>query len=286
MLLFVPVLLMGMLGIDTPTPAPIPVPVPVQQLKLRHCTISYADSAQVGAAEVNIISEMYVNRGDKVKAGQLLAILPDQELRAQIARLKYISELDTDIRIADLRHRQILARLQVDQALRDRHAISLQQVFMDKVDADLAAAAAVQARQNKQIAILQHAETSAHLRMKMILSPYDGIIGDIYKRPGESVGFGQPVFRVDNIDVLHVTGKLDIADINRVKLGTPIIMQIDIGGTDIPITHQRFEGTVSYIDSKIDTTTFNCPIICTIPNRDQLMLAGMEASITINIPSN
>ena len=252
-------------------------------IELRHCVVSYAESAQLGAAERSVIEELMINRGTPVKAGQVLARLQDGETRAQMARFKYEAASDTELRIAHLKYKQAVNRLAIDTSLRKRNAASPEQLFASQVEVDLAAAAYHQANEHKTIAQFHYDEAAARLRSKQIISPYDGVVGDLFKHPGESVVEGTPVCRVDNVDKLLVTGKLDLADILRVHIGDTISMQISVNGVDLPIEHQRFTGIVSYIDTKIDTTTYTCAIICSVTNPDRLAMAGMEAVVTVDL---
>src|SRR4051794_17987790 len=53
-------------------------------IAIRHCTIEYEHSSSVGTSLLGILQDCLVRPGDRVKAGQVLGRLQDQEAQAEL----------------------------------------------------------------------------------------------------------------------------------------------------------------------------------------------------------
>ncbi|MBV8235751.1 MAG: HlyD family efflux transporter periplasmic adaptor subunit, partial [Acidimicrobiia bacterium] len=138
-----------------------------------------------------------------------------------------------------------------------------------------------QAQERRVISQTRLAEAEAKLRAKQILSLHKGVVSEVLKHPGESVTVGAPVFRVDNPEWLQVTGKLDVGDCWRVRVGAPVRVHVELDGVDLPIERERFAGKIVFIDTKLDHETQMCTVVASVENRDRLIVAGLEAALII-----
>ena len=254
---------------------------PESELTLHHCAIEYAQSSLVGASEVGVLQEAYVRRGSVVQAGQVLATLRDGEARAQLSLRKVEAASDLDLKLRQMQYKQALNRQRISFGLRKRQAISEEQYLADQIAAELAAVEVEQASERRVLSQARLDEAEAKLRAKQITSPHAGVVTEVLKHPGESVSVGSPVFRVDNPEWLHLTGKLDVGDCWRVRVGATVRVHVELDGVDLPIEHQRFAGKITFMDSKIDHETQMCTVIASVENRDSLPIAGLEAAMII-----
>ena len=256
---------------------------PETELTLHHCTIEYAQSSLVGAAEFGVLQETYVRRGSEVQAGQVLATLRDGEARSQLSLRKVEAASDLDLKLRQMQYKQALNRQRISFGLRKRQAISEEQYIADQIAAELAAVEVEQAQERRVLSQSRLAEAEAKLRAKQILSPHAGMVSEVLKRPGESVTVGAPVFRIDNSEWLQVSGKLDVSDCWRVRVGAPVLVHVELEGVDLPIERQRFTGRITFMDSKIDHETQMCTVVASVENRDRLIVAGLDAVMSITI---
>ncbi len=255
------------------------------ELTLRHCLIDYAQSSMVGASELGVIQESHVQRGSVVRAGQVLAHLPDGEVRAKLDQCKIEATSDLDYKLHVLHHKQAVNKLRISTNLRSRQALSYEAYLADYITAELAAVEVDLAKQRQVLNQAKLEEAEARFKARQIISPHDGVIGEVLRKQGESVSLGVPAFRVDNPEWLLITGKFDVSDLYRVKVGQPVRAVIQIDGADLPIERERFVGTITYIDPKFDKATQLCTVMATVENRDRLYVAGLEAVMIITTPS-
>ena len=71
-----------------------------------------------------------------------------------------------------------------------------------------------------------------------IFSPIDGVVNEIYERPGAYVEDGDPVFLLHNPNMLWIEADIDESDIRHVVVGQRVIVELDA------YPFERFEGTV------------------------------------------
>ena len=124
------------------------------------------------------------------------------------------------------------------------------------------------------------------------MAPHDGLIVDIYKKPGETVLAGQPVFQIVKADRLRVTAYANLSDYSRIRPGQRIEIALETDALDPEVLRRRFEGRVVFVDKRIDGKSQTCRIIAEVDNHDLTLAAGLEAQMTIyvtaptaNIPS-
>ena len=108
------------------------------------------------------------------------------------------------------------------------------------------------AKYKKRIARIQCQELEAQIRIREIVAPHDGLIVDVYKKPGETVLAGQPVFQVVKADRLRVTAYANLSDYNRIRPGQRIEISLETDALDPEILRRTFEGRVIFVDKRID----------------------------------
>lgn len=85
------------------------------------------------------------------------------------------------------------------------------------------------------------AQSKQRMREMDILSPIDGVVNEIYERPGAYVEDGDRVFLLHAPDTLWIEADIDEADIRHVVEGQPVVVELDA----YPFEH--FQGAVRSI---------------------------------------
>jgi HlyD family secretion protein len=183
-----------------------------------------------------VLAKLLVERGDDVKAGQLLAVTEAAELmRAQVER----SRVERD-------HQRLLAQAakssatsactqstvaaQVSQRRQDllaRKLSSFEEAERAKGDADAAAAACAAARASASAAVAGVTVADAQLKLAQtvlqrahVKAPVAGRILEVRARPGEMIG-PQGIVELGRVDRMYAIAEVYETDIGRVKVGQP-----------------------------------------------------------------
>lgn len=168
---------------------------------------------------------------------------------------------------------------------------SVDQIEKQIAEADLAVAEQRLADAEEELARLQAgpdpdevaaaeariAAAQASLELARITSPFSGIVTQVDIKPGDSVTVGTTAFRVDDFSHLLVDVDVSEVDINRVRVGQPVILAFDA------ILAAEYEGVVvevSPVGNLVQgVVNFKVTIELTAP--DENVKPGMTAAVNI-----
>jgi membrane fusion protein (multidrug efflux system) len=205
------------------------------------------------------VERVYVNKGEKVSAGQVIARVDSEIYGAQLAQ----------------------AEAQRDQAKAE----------LTRVEGlgDLASRAQVlQAQTALKVADAQVRAANAQMSRATIRAPFSGTAAAVFPDAGEFLGPGSPVARVVQLDPVVVD--LAVADRDVVLLEPGLEVTVNVGASPQPFT-----GVIKYVGRAADLRTRSFPVEVEVPNPDGLLLPGMIATVaadrqlpegTITIPSD
>jgi HlyD family secretion protein len=164
---------------------------------------------KVGAERGGRLVRVAVKEGQSVRAGDLLAEVESDEIRAALDESRArVVEGEAEVRLAELaRERReklmeekILAAHDLDQATRDLDI----------------------ARAHVQTAQATVARYEAQLRKSRLLAPISGIVTSRRVDAGQTVEAGDEAFTIADLSRLRVEGEAHEADAGAVALGAPV----------------------------------------------------------------
>jgi membrane fusion protein (multidrug efflux system) len=205
------------------------------------------------------LKAIYVDKGDRVDRGEVLAVLESPELDKQVADAKanYWLQKVTDVRNQQLVTEQVIAQQTAD----DSHAAMLQ------------ARAAYE-----QLLALQSYE--------VIRAETDGIITARDVDPGAlipqvtSPGSSTPIVELATLHPLRVYADLPQDLAAFVKDGDPVSVSV----TQYP--DRSFSGTVTRHPEALAQDTRTMRVEVDLPNKDSSLYPGMYATLALNIGSS
>ncbi|NNE35003.1 MAG: efflux RND transporter periplasmic adaptor subunit [Rhodothermales bacterium] len=244
---------------QTPTPAeatPIRVePVVESENALPILTVGALEPANSAKLSFKIggpIAKLYVDEGDRVRQGQLLAVLATDEIDAAVRQTQ--AALDKAQRDADR-----MARLYRDSV------VTLAQFQDSETALDVAAAT--------------HETTSFNRRYAQIVAPSAGRILHRHAEPGELVSPGSSILEIGFTARQLVRASLTDRDIVRVRTGDSATISFDA------FPAQSFEGRVIRTGEAANQRTGSFDVEIAVLNPDKRLRSGFIARIEI-APSN
>jgi RND family efflux transporter MFP subunit len=258
---------------------------------LHHCDLDYEQSTVLsghsGTGMALPLQDSLVRLGDHVKSGQVLGRVFDRELRIQQALRRAEAESDVDIRLAQSKRNELAQKLKRVEKLRANAQpyVSDEEYETARVLYESAQLVIEDAQYRRQIAKIQCQEIEAQRNIREIVAPHDGIIVEVYKKPGETVLAGQPVFQLVKADRLRVTAYANLSDYPRIRAGQRITISLETDALDPEILSRTFEGKVIFVDKRIDSKSQTCRIVALVDNHDLTLAAGLEARMTIDTAS-
>lgn len=220
-------------------------------------------AVEVGSRVLGYLDRLEVDRGDRVRRGQLLATVRPSDLPDQLAATRGALEQN--------RAQLELARstLQRVEALAAPGVTSQQEL--------IAARAAVAAAEAQRATLLaQSSSVATRLRETRIVSPLDGVVSqrrvDVGALVGPTTG---GIVRVEAVDTLRAEVALNEAEAGAVRVGMTARLRLDA------LPGQTFEGRVVRLAPGYDPSTRTLDAEVLLPNPAGVLRPGMYGRASI-----
>ena len=257
------------------------------------------------------ITGVYVNEGDRVSAGQLLAKIDDSTLRAQLAQDEALisqssararsSQLNVPITQAQTSNAAASAKAALDNArlTYDQNQQLFKQGYVSQSQLEQSRAQYVAAQQtyrsavtNEQstqvqgasaqadVAAVQSAQAQANtLRTQIgqtaLYAPFDGIVTARLADPGAMANPAAPVLRVSKIDTVWINVNVPDEDLAFVRPGQAVNFRTSsLGG-------KTFDGRVDTVNATPTQGTLSYRARIRQTNPGNLLRGGMLVNVTI-----
>ncbi|KIZ38625.1 MULTISPECIES: efflux RND transporter periplasmic adaptor subunit [Stutzerimonas stutzeri subgroup] len=215
-------------------------------------TLKASQGIDLSVEIAGTITDVQFQSGEKVSKGQAIVLLDSEMEQASLASAE-----------ADLN----LSRLEFQRArsLLDRQAISRSEYDRLNAESQKAAASVAQLR--------------ASLSKKRILAPFSGTIGIRQVDVGDYIAAGTPIATLQDLTTLYVDFFLAEQHVPLLKLGQRVQLQV------AAYPGERFEGLISALNPKVETTTRNVQVRAELGNPDGRLLPGMFADLQVLLPT-
>lgn len=229
--------------------------------------IQPASDVEVATTETGILREVLVKPGDRVKAGQPMAILDSESLLAQI-RVKE-KEVASSGRIEQARGEAMLQESKYEKlkGLVANHKAS--QSELDRAQIDLLIAKGRLQSEIESIEVLKAdlERFEQQLAERTIKAPIDGIVVEVLKEPGEVMAVNAPsLLRMIDPRRLRATFSVQENELASMPVGSTMNLQLANGTTAF--------GVVDYVPPVADPDTGWFMISVSIDNSDEKIIGS------------
>ncbi len=230
---------------------------------------AYVD-ASIHARTSGYLAKCLVDIGDRVKAGQALAIIDSPEVDQQLNQARAVLE--------QARANLELARVTAERwkFLGKENAVSQQD--LDQKAADLAV------RQADVDAAKADVERFEQLKgFETVTAPFDGVIAARGVDVGTLItaGSGPEMFRLEQSQVLRANLTVPQTYVPDIRVGLPVDLEV----AEYPKEH--FTGAVARFAGALDAASRSLQVEIEVPNPDGRLLAGMFCELRLHLtPSN
>jgi len=253
---------------------------------------------EVHAKVAGYLKTITVDVGDRVTAGQLLAVLElpelQDELRQDEAAVKRAGEevrrSEADLQRAQSAHD--VAHLQstrLANVLKARPNLVAQQDIDDAAGRDrvseaqvaTAEAALASAHQQLEVAKASQTKTQTLFGYARITAPFAGVVTHRYADTGAMIQAGTssqtqslPIVRLSQNDTLRLVIPIPESAVPRVRVGTPVSL-------DVQSLKKTFRGAVARFSDRLDTDTRTMQVEVDMANPARELVPGMYANASI-----
>jgi RND family efflux transporter MFP subunit len=194
-------------------------------------TVRAVQTSQLASQMMGNIVEIRAHEGDRVRRGQVLAVIDDAQPRAgldrataaELASGQEISAADSDFALAEATFKRY-------QTLYDRKSVSPQE--FDEVKARYQATQArrdiARAGQAQAKAALQQAHTT--MSYTRVLAPFDGVVTEKKADVGTLASPGMPLFTLEDVRRYRLEATVNETALRYVRIGQQVSILIDALG--------------------------------------------------------
>ena len=236
------------------------------------CLIVPWETISLAAPTQGVVAEVLAERGQSVKAGDLLVRLDDTMQATYLATVKAKAEDDTGLQQAEVKLDIANASLARNKPLFNQKLIKGDEwdqitgtAKLDAIDVDAAKQALVQAQ-------LEVARAQAAVDQTRIRAPADAVVIDVMVSAGEAAGTA-PLASLAIIDPLKVELFVKAASYAQWKVG----QTVDLRGSQAPET--TLNARVKSVDPVADAGTGVVRVQLELPNPGLKILAGQQCGL-------
>lgn len=218
---------------------------------------------------------VHVERADRIAAGQVLAELESHVERATFKLASARASMHSEVHLRESRLEYDTRRQSRMDNLSLNRVASAQEVDDAERDAVLAGWQVKVAKDNLYLASLEAERAAAALELRSVTSPFDGVVVERFKSPGEYVD-EEPILRVARLDPLRVEVIIPIEQHARFRpgLGARVYPETD---PDAP-----WRAHVTAVDAVGDPASGTFRARLELPNPDGKLLAGINCAATLD----
>ncbi|WP_426442499.1 efflux RND transporter periplasmic adaptor subunit [Bradyrhizobium genosp. P] len=240
------------------------------------CLVKPKQVVQLGSSVFGVLAELTVDRSDPVVKGQVIGKLDTSVEEAQLALDTYRAQNTAALRSAkadmewnerELARRQKLASNMFSR-LNDVDEAATK-VAQDKIAID-------KAEDDQKIAKLEAARSQAQYNLRLIRSPFNGIVSEVKLQPGEFIYETTPIVTLAQVDPLTVDLVIPGKRYGSVKLGQMAELYL------LPPADKVVQARIDVVDPLIDPASDTFRVRLTLPNPDYAIPAGIRC--TANLP--
>lgn len=224
---------------------------------------------KVGARITGKVEHLYANIGDRVRKGQVLVRLEQDDLKARAdqAEAAYL-----EVAAAFDKAKNDLER---DKPLAQAGYISQQNIDALQNVHDMAKARVMKAKADKDYA-------KAQLSYATITAPMGGTIASVTTQQGETVaaGLNAPTFiTIIDLNKLEVNAYIDETDVGKISVGQEALFTVDT------FADKDFKGKVTaiYPRAVLQENVVNYITLISIENSEGKLKPDMTANVTITL---
>ena len=232
-------------GAELKLAPPVPLPLAMDSL----CMVEPSAEVNVGTPVDGVLDAVLADRGDMVKAGQVLARLSSGVEQAAVDLQSAKAEFGARKRARN-------------EELRRKELLSQQE--LDELNTEL------------QLAELELKERQEQLKLRAVMSPVNGVVVDRYRQRGDLVK-QERIFRVAQLDPLHVEAVVPASRFGRISAGQTYDVQLQLAGG-------RVKAQVSQVDRVIDAASGTFRVRLVLPNPKFQIPPGQRCQVSFAAP--
>ncbi|MFN0039294.1 MAG: efflux RND transporter periplasmic adaptor subunit [Burkholderiales bacterium] len=233
------------------------------------CLLGPDRVAEVGSPVTGVVEFVWVERGDRVSAGQKLATLKTDVEEASVSVARARAGSGAEVRTAQANHEFALQKLARAEDLERQGFVSQQALDQLRTEVKVAAQRLALAGDHQQVWRAEHELARRQLARRTIRAPFDGVVAERYVSAGERVE-EKPAFRIIKTDPLRVEVVAPSSLFGSVRAGMTTQVSPDLPGSP------TLTAVVVRVDKFIDASNNTFRLGANLPNPGNALPPGVR----------
>lgn len=258
-----------------------------ETLVVEDARLDWIEKSNVAAIREGVIERMELQIGMPAEKDKPIGYLRSE--LAQLAVKKAQTAVARTAPAAKAAAQKELAATVVarNNRLNQRIPNAVSQEDLAKAEAELKVAHALTIEAHEQLEADQVELELAKqaLEEHTIRSPFDGIVIERMKNPGEKVGQNEAVVQIGNLNRLRAYAYIPAEYAYRVKEGDVVDLQPRVFGSrsnTLPIVQKRFRGKITFVDPQLQPEGETAVrVYADFENREHELRPGLKGTLTI-----
>lgn len=265
------------LSLAAATPGEVDASQAIGSGSIEHaCVIEPIQVVKVASPVVGVIARLAVDRGDLVKAGQIVAELEHgvETAALELARARATNE--SNVKAAEARLKFLTLKHNRVDVLSRKSLNSLNALQEAEAEVDVAEQQLKEAQLAREVAKLEVNHAEEVVKLRTVRSPIDGVVVERLLSPGEYRNEQTPILTLAEIARLRVEVFLPTSRYHEVRVGSraEVRPEAPIGGV--------YTATVDVVDHVFDAASGTFGVRLSLANPDLALPAGIRCNITFN----
>lgn len=261
-------------------------------LKLEAAIVKSIDSTVVAAPVSGIVKSVAIKEGMRVKTGQQLAKIRDEAIRIQVekskiaiqqAKTKQANDIDLQIatksmEVAKNEYERAIAANEKVANVYPRNEVDRLRLVMDRSALEVARAKFIQNVLEMEVSVAEW-EYKQHLEQSLrhsILSPCDGLVVSVDRRPGEWTELGGGIAQIVNTDRLRIEGFLQSDDVNEAMIGRKARAKVN---NPEPM---EFEAVLVFVSPEVNPLNSQVRVFLEVENANGALRPGTRPEVILD----
>jgi len=252
----------------------------------------------VMAKVAGYVKNIGVDAGDRVKQGQLLAVLEIPEMTSDIARAQAslqrakaeVARAHDELQRAQAAHEMNhLAYERLEAVLKSKPGLVAQQEIDDAHSRDLqgeaqiagARSALVSVEEQVRVAEAEQAKIKTMFEYTRVTAPFAGVITKRFANTGSMIQAGtasttqaMPLVRLSQNSLLRLILPVPESQVPLIVIGKSVTV-------NVPTLHRNFTGKIARFSDVLQVTTRTMDTEVDVPNPSLVIVPGMYAEVTL-----
>jgi RND family efflux transporter MFP subunit len=234
--------------------------------------IEARQALEIRAPVEGVLADVPVQRGSRIRKGQVLAYLSSGPERAALDLARSRATNEGELKAAEARVEITRKKLERAEELVKKNFVSVNARDEAEADYRLALEQLRTAQENRRLAELDVKRAEEVVAQREVRSPVNGIVVDVVLRPGELTSSNQkdPIMRLMQVDPLNVELILPVNAFGHIKRGQRawVMPEAPVGG--------KYAARVEVVDPVFDAASGTFGVRLTLPNPERKIPAGLK----------